>query len=125
MGKVDLGGFGFYFALWFAFIMLYATAGKVAKVPMVEFVSLEVWEVSRLEPCKGKRSLLFNRRYKVCLAWNHAEIMGIRLKERGEGVFSISRSYCSSHISGVERFDLVGLIFRNHKVRNIQRNLHF
>lgn len=37
--------------------------------------------------------------------------MGTRLQEGGEGAFSRSHSYPSSHISGIEGLDLVGLIF--------------
>lgn len=62
-----------------------------------------------LEPCKGKRLLLFNRRSRTHQPMDPAETMGIRLKEGGGGAFSRSLSYQSSHISSIEGLDLVGI----------------
>lgn len=91
--------------------MLYVIAGKVAKVTVVEFMPLEVWEVSSLEPCKWKMPLFFNRRSRTRPLWDPTKTMETRLKEKGNGASSQSHSYQSLHIFDVEGLDLVRLIF--------------
>ncbi|EXB62707.1 hypothetical protein L484_024005 [Morus notabilis] len=81
---VLLHGQGGSWRIWVLFCVVvhlphvYDTTRKVAKVTVVEFVPLEVWEVSGLESCKGKRPLFFKHRSMTHPLSDPAKTMGTR-----------------------------------------------